>query len=90
MHSIAAFLQILHYSLCMYMCTCMSLILYPVCVIIHHMYMYMYVCVNSLEPTEVTVHSPGARMNESVRDIRCGTDSTVFITEVGRVFACGK
>ncbi|XP_019863624.1 PREDICTED: serine/threonine-protein kinase Nek8-like, partial [Amphimedon queenslandica] len=41
-------------------------------------------------PTEVVLRSPGARMDEVAIDVYCGMDSTVFITEMGRVFACGN
>ena len=44
----------------------------------------------SFVPTEIVLRSPGARMDEVAIDISCGMDSTVFITEMGRVFACGK
>lgn len=35
------------------------------------------------------LRSPGARMDERAVHIQCGMDATVFITETGRVFACG-
>ena len=53
-------------------------------------YYYYYYYYYSFVPTEVVLRSPGARMDEVAIDISCGMDSTVFITEMGRVFACGK
>ena len=41
-------------------------------------------------PTEIVLRSPGTKMVETVRDVHCGLDSTIFITELGRVYACGK
>jgi NIMA (never in mitosis gene a)-related kinase len=41
-------------------------------------------------PTELIIRSPGARMDEKAVDVHCGIDATVFITEIGRVFACGN
>ena len=40
--------------------------------------------------TEITVQTPGAKMAEKVASIKCGLDSTVFLTENGRAFACGR
>ena len=51
---------------------------------------YYCTCTCSFVPTEVVLRSPGARMDEVAIDVYCGMDSTVFITEMGRVFACGK
>ena len=56
--------------------------------IIDIIFINFYLC--SFVPTEVVLRSPGARMDEVATDVYCGMDSTVFITEMGRVFACGK
>ena len=40
-------------------------------------------------PSLVSVRSAG-RMEEVITGVRCGVDSTMFLTETGRVYACGK
>lgn len=40
-------------------------------------------------PQKVSVKSAG-RMEEVITGVRCGVDSTMFLTETGRVYACGK
>lgn len=36
-------------------------------------------------PTEVSIHEKAL-----IRDVRCGVDGTMFITDVGSVYACGN
>ena len=40
-------------------------------------------------PQEVSVKSAG-RMKEVICAVRCGLDGIMFLTETGRVYACGK
>ena len=44
---------------------------------------------NSSTPGEVSVRSAG-RMSELICAVRCGPDSSMFLTDTGRVYACGK
>lgn len=43
----------------------------------------------SPSPVEVSVKSAG-RMSEVICAVRCGLDGTMFLTETGRVYGCGK
>ena len=43
----------------------------------------------SPSPLEVCVQSAG-RLSEVICAVRCGIDGTMFLTEAGRVYACGK
>lgn len=42
---------------------------------------YIYRCT----PTEVLIDE-----KVKIRDVRCGVDGTIFITDVGSVWACGN
>lgn len=30
------------------------------------------------------------RLKEVISDVRCGMDGTMFLTEMGRLYACGR
>lgn len=42
-------------------------------------------CFLSCQPQELTIEEPVV-----IRDVFCGVDGTMFLTDVGSVFACGS
>ena len=44
---------------------------------------------HSFTPTQITVQSAG-RLSETITDVRCGLDGSMFLTAMGRLYACGK